>query len=144
MRATAEVGEAAGATLLIEGDRNLQRQVLDQPGLVGVGGLVVALEGGVPRQGEFRQGQVVSYDGAHPLLDHREIFGRQAARQIEIVVKAAGDDRADTEFHLVGAEPLGLHLLPDRLGHDVGQGVAHEFDDPLVALGEHGHLGPIG
>ena len=63
---------------------------------------------------------------AHPTLDLLEIVGRQRARQIEVVVEAGRDRRADRDF-AVGEE------LQDDLREHVGGGVAHP-PQPLLGV----------
>ena len=58
---------------------------------------------------------------AHPRFDALEIVGRQRARQLEVVVEAVLDGRADPE-------PGPREQVQDRLRHDVRGRVAHGVD----------------
>ena len=68
-------------------------------------------------------------DLAHALLQRLEIFRRERARHIEVVVEAIGDGRSDAELG------LGEHVL-HRLGQHVGGGVAN---DAAAVVGVGGH-----
>ena len=59
--------------------------------------------------------------GRHPRLDRREVFGRQRAGQVEVVVEAVVDGRADAQLR-------AREELEHGLGHDVRGGVAHGVD----------------
>ena len=88
--------------------------------------------------GELGAGLVLADDAAvktlallenrlHPLLDVGDVLGRERALDVEVVVEAVGDRRADPELG-VGEEIL------HRLGHDVSGRVAD--DRPaLVGVG---------
>jgi len=67
-------------------------------------------------------------NGAHPLLNRRQVFRRQRAGQVKVVVKAVLDGRADGD--------LGLReALQDGLSHDVRRRVTDTVQfGILVAL----------
>jgi hypothetical protein len=86
--------------------------------------LVAALEEGPPllrRQLTPDEGMVCRDRFGHPLLDRFEIGGRQRPIQLEVVVEAVVDRRSDPEL---GAR----EQVENRLGHDVGGGVAHRIE----------------
>ena len=85
------------------------------------------------------EGLVRGHDGAHLLLDAPEVVvtERGPARQLEVVVEAVRDRRADG---VVGAGPQVEH----RLGQHVRGGVAQHGPARLAVLGDHRHLGAVG
>ena len=73
-------------------------------------------------------------DGAHPLLELLEILRRERRRDVEVVVEAVGDGRADAQL---GRREQFL----DRLGQHVGGRVP---DDAAALVGVGGHRGHLG
>ena len=59
--------------------------------------------------------------GRHPLLDRGEIVRLERPIELEVVVEAVGDRRADAELR-AGEQ------VEDRLGHDVGGRMAHRVE----------------
>ena len=78
-------------------------------------------------------------DLPHAGLDAREVVGgeRAAVGQLEVVVEAVLDRRADAEG---GAGPQVEH----RLGHDVRGRVADRVEAALALRGDDGDGGPVG
>jgi hypothetical protein len=101
------------------------QDVLDELQLVG---LILEQRAGLLR-GDLPadEGVVPGDDLPHPRLDPLQVLRRQGAGQIEIVVEAVLDGRPDPQL------ALGEHLQ-DRLGHDVGAGVADPIQ-PCVLIG---------
>jgi hypothetical protein len=113
------VGAAAKieeATLLIGRDDVVGRQPRDQLDLVGVLGEYLERLVAADHLADERLGPFLV--AAHPPLDLHEVVRGQRPRQVEIVVEAMLDRRADPK------SSLRKHLL-DRLRHQVGAGVAH-------------------
>ncbi len=117
VRAAAEVHEGAVA---VEGDRLALGQVADQLFLV-VLALEVIERGLAGREDRVLEALIGRDVGAHPLLDRRQVVGREGAGQVEVVVEAILDRRADAELGF-GEE------FEHRLGHDVRRRVAHPFE----------------
>ena len=70
----------------------------------------------------------------HLLLDLREVVRRdRAVGHEDVVVEAVLDHRADGELRL-GEDPQ------DRVGHQVGGGVAQDLERLFIALGEQANL----
>ena len=69
----------------------------------------------------MEEGVVGGDGGAHPLIDSAQVFGCERTGQLEVVVEAVLDRRADGELG-AGEE------LQHRLRHDMGGGVAHAVD----------------
>src|SRR5690625_1817398 len=89
------------------------------------------------------EGLALADDPVHLLLEVLEVLGRERGLDVEVVVEAVGDRRAD-------AEPgVRAHLL-DRLGEDVGGGVPQDrlavLAGDLARLddGAAGELGDVG
>ncbi len=72
------------------------------------------------------EGVVGRHAGAHPSLDRLEVVGGERARQLEVVVEAIVDRRADAQ---AGAGEQVQH----GLGHDVRRAVAHGVDGRVGA-----------
>ncbi len=91
-------------------------------------GVLVALEG-----------LVLLDDGPHLRLDPLQVVVAEvgAAGQLEVVVEAVLDDRADG---VLGAGPEPAH----GLGHDVGGGVPEDLAAGLGVLGHDGDRRPVG
>ena len=84
------------------------------------------------------EGLVLGHDVAHGGLDALEVLVAEGgpAGQLEVVVEAVLDDRADGEM---GAGPQAEH----GLGQDVGGRVAQDGPPGLGIGGDHTHLGPV-
>ena len=77
---------------------------------------------------------MVGGDGrAHPLLDRGQVLGDERARQVEVVVEAVLDRRADAQLR-AGEQ------VEHRLGHDVRGRVAHRVE-VVVGVGVEQLLG---
>ena len=115
--AAAEVGEGV---LRVGGDLLALRQLRDELQLVGL-----VLEH-LPRLGavhdRLREGVAAGDDGAHLLLDDRQVLRGQRARQVEVVVEPVIDGRPDGQLR------VGEHL-EHRLGHHVRKGVP-DLEEP--------------
>ena len=120
--AAAEVDEAV---LLVEADLG-DAEVLDELNLVLLVALLEVGDGLLRRNVPGLELEVALHDALHARLDVDEVVGRQRAGQVEVVVEAVGDRRAD------GHAGLGEDL-EHRLRHDVGAGVANLPE--LVAAG---------
>ena len=82
---------------------------------------------------------LLGHDGPHLRGDPLEVLVGEvgAARELEVVVEAVLDDRADGE---VGPRPQPEH----GLGQHVGRRVAQHLPTERGGAGHHGHLGAVG
>ena len=137
VRPAAQVHELA---LLVEGDDRLRRERRDQ--------LLLELRlGAVAADGRQRvvpagrlgadDRQVLPPDRLHVLLDLRQVLRHELPGQVEVVVEAVLDHRADRELHLVDPE-----MPCDRLRHDV-RGRVPQHLERLRAAGQHGLDGGV-
>ncbi len=120
VRPAAQVDEGAAA---VDGHR-LVRQVVDQLQLVGLGGEELA--GLLPVHLLPDKRRFGRHAFLHLLLDSGEVLRHQGPRQVEVVVEAVLDGRADAEL---GLREEHLH----RLRHHVGGRVPHGIESGLVA-----------
>ena len=120
--AAAEVDEAV---LLIEADLG-DTEVLAELNLVLLVALLEVGDGLLRRNVPGLELEVALHDALHARLDVDKVVGRERTGQVEVVVEAVGDRRAD------GHAGLGEDL-EHRLRHDVGAGVANL--PQLVAAG---------
>ena len=104
--------------------------VLDQLDLEGLVGLF--LQGLLLAHGAAAEGLGGLDDALHALLDVLEVVGGEGLIDLEIVVEAVLDHRADAELG-VGADLL------HGLGHDVRGGVAHDRQAVLAVERDRGH-----
>ena len=127
----AQVGERA---VLVEGRhrerlagvRRPAREIVEDLDLVGLAGGLGARPRLVERALDPDERVVGRHARAHALLDRREVVRRQGARQLEVVVEAVSDRRADPELR------AGEHV-EHGLGHHVGGRVAHRVDRRMGA-----------
>jgi hypothetical protein len=121
--------QVAERPVLVEADHGrrlpgcpgLRREVVEDLDLEA---LALALDGGagVVELDLLADERVVGrHAGPHPVLDRREVVGRQPPRQVEVVIEAVGDGRPDPELG-AGKE------VEDGLGHHVGRRVAHRVE----------------
>ena len=103
-------------------------KLCDQLQLVGL--VLEELPRLLPRDLRAREGVVAAHDGAHPLLDVRQVLRAQRPRKLEVVVEAVVDGGADGELRLG-------ELLQHRLRHDVGEGVPHGQERRLPFVFHH-------
>ena len=132
VRAAAEVDEVA---LLVERDGAVF-EALQQVQLVGVGLFGEVSHGfgfghGAPLELAFLAGQL-----QHLLLDFREVFARNRAAfaQVDVVVKAVFDGRADAQLH------AGVQRF-EGFGQHVGRGVPEGHLTVVVVPGQDGYVG---
>ena len=134
VRPAAQVGEVA---LAVGGDGLALGQLGDELALVRL--LFEGVERLEPVELGAREGLLLGDDLVHALLDRLEVLGRERATDVEVVVEAVLDRRADAE--------LGhREEVLDGLGHHVSRRVAQDVEcfgalvgDDLdrVAVGDH-------
>ncbi len=125
MRAAAQVGEGA---LAVRGDGLVFRQLADEFALEGL------LLERVPRlelvEHRALERLVLGDDLAHPLLDRLEVFGRERAADLEVVVEAVLDRGTDAELRQ-------REQVLDRLGHHVSGGVSKDVQRLGASVGDY-------
>ena len=138
MRACAQVGELA---LLVEGDRSVFGQVVDQLYLVRLLALLHELDSFLTRKLEALELFLLLADLTHLGLECVQMLLREGERCIEVVIEAVFDSRAD------GQLDLRVQTLY-RLSEDVGNRVTVRvtvflvFKRVLVVL-RHGFISPF-
>ena len=138
MRTCAQVGEFA---LLVEGDRSVLGQVVDQLYLVRLLALLHELDSFLTRKLEALELFLLLADLAHLGLECVQMLLREGERCIEVVIEAVFDSRAD------GQLDLRVQTLY-RLSEDVGNRVTVRvtvflvFKRVLVVL-RHGFISPF-
>ncbi len=121
VRTTTEVQERV---LLVDANFSI-RQVLNQLNLIGLSFDLEVLQGLLARPAIALE-KIFSGDNlAHTLLNIGQIFGRQRARKIEIIVEPILNRGPDREFRV---RKNFLHSL----GHHMGRGVSHTLNWRIV------------
>ena len=143
VRPPAQVDERVGVA--VGADHRADGVHLVGPGLDGLDDLLLEGLVGEDLQPFFEgvlvalEGLVLLDDGAHLGLDPLQVVVAEvgAAGQLEVVVEAVLDDRADG---VLGARPEPA----DGLGHDVGGGVPEDLAAGLGVPGHDGDRRPVG
>ena len=116
--------------LAVETDDGVLRKVLNQLHLVGLVFLLEEPDGIFSWKFKALQRQIFLHNLLHLGFDGREILGGDWGLNIQIIVEAVVDGRADGQLR------LRVQTL-DGLGHNVGSGVAEGVTPSLVLKGEN-------
>ena len=100
-------------------------QILDQLDFVGLPLLAEVFQRLLARPAITNKGILPGDDTPHALLDIRQVFRRQGARQIKVIIKPVLDGWPDGQFSI-------REYLQDCLRHDMRRGVPHTLNRRII------------